>query len=305
MTVSVLIPAYRAAHTIGQTIDSLLAQTLPPEEILVIDDGSPDEITAALAPYGDRITLLRKENGGAASARNLGLDHARGDLIAFVDADDTWEPQKLERQLSILAKHPEVGLCAGEFFMRWPHAKERYLARNLLPDTQDRVLRLGNGDAFRVATRIWTSMVLVRRKVLCMGRFDTSLRTAEDVDLWIKLVLAAPIYLTSEPLATQVLTAGSLSRSDVGADYRNMLRVIQSHADLLGPAGVQAEELRVYRQWAADHLGEGKARAALRPAWKRLRRQPLSLQAWWIVFKASLRSCLPGGGGRKAGGLKA
>src|SRR5262245_13313488 len=117
MSVSVVIPAYRASGTIGRAVVSLLHQTRTPDEILVVDDGSPDDLAAALAPYCDRVTLVRKENGGAASARNLGIDRSRGDLIAFLDADDYWEPTKLERQLSIFRRHPEVGLVASRFYV--------------------------------------------------------------------------------------------------------------------------------------------------------------------------------------------
>src|SRR5262245_43212492 len=100
-TISTIIPAYRAAHTIARALASVLGQTYPSNEILVVDDGSPDDIAGAVRPYGERVTLLRKPNGGAASARNLGLDRARGDLVAFLDADDYWEPHKLERQQSL------------------------------------------------------------------------------------------------------------------------------------------------------------------------------------------------------------
>ena len=83
-TVTTVIPAYRAVHTIGRALDSVLGQSSPPAEVLVIDDGSPDDLSGAVRQYGNRVTLVRKPNGGAASARNLGLDLARGDFVAFV-----------------------------------------------------------------------------------------------------------------------------------------------------------------------------------------------------------------------------
>lgn len=76
-TVSTVIPAYRATRTIGRAINSLLAQTLPPDEIVVVDDGSPDALAAALEPYEGHVTLIRKPNGGAATARNVGIECAR------------------------------------------------------------------------------------------------------------------------------------------------------------------------------------------------------------------------------------
>ena len=115
-TVSVIITAYRAAHTINRAIDSLLTQTRLPDEILVVDDGSPDDLATALSRYGERVKLIRKPNGGAASARNLGIERSRGELVAFLDADDYWEPKKLQKQLEILQAYPQVVLVAGRYF---------------------------------------------------------------------------------------------------------------------------------------------------------------------------------------------
>lgn len=288
--VSVVIPAYRSAQTIGRTIDSLLAQTRPADEILVIDDGSPDDLATALAPYGERVKLVRQANGGAASARNHGIDRAMGELIAFVDADDFWERHKLERQVAVAERHPEVGLIAGHFYVQFP-GQPRFA--NSLPTSgfYDCVLSVRGAETLTLARRIWTSMVMVRRSLLGKQRFDTSLATAEDVDLWIRLIQAAPVYLIAEPLATAVLVAGSLSRSDVAADSFNMLTVIRRHAALLGYEGVRAGELQVYREWAASQLGNGEPHEAIRPAWYRLTHQPWSAQAWWILCKSTFQAC--------------
>jgi glycosyltransferase involved in cell wall biosynthesis len=293
------MPAYRAARTIGRAIDSLLAQTRRPDEILVIDDGSPDDLPAALAAYGECVRLHRQPNGGAASARNRGIELATGNLIAFLDADDYWEPHKLERQLSILERHPEVGLVAANFYQQ-PLGRPRYPLR-LPPEAhRDRVLRPRGTEALAVARRIWTSTVLVRREALGNHRFDATLPTAEDVDLWLRLVLALPVYLLTEPLATAVLEEGSLSRSDVASDARNMLAVLRRHATVLGRAGVRAWQANVYRAWAAGHLAKGEPGAAIKPAWNRLVRQPLSLQAWWVVLKATAWAAKQTGAGDKA-----
>ena len=98
-TVSVVIPAYNAEEYIAETLDSVLSQNYSDYEILVIDDGSTDHTGEVLAHYGDRIHLFQKPNGGPASARNLGLKHARGRYIAFLDSDDLWHPEKLARQV--------------------------------------------------------------------------------------------------------------------------------------------------------------------------------------------------------------
>jgi glycosyltransferase involved in cell wall biosynthesis len=290
LSVSTIIPAYRAARTIGRAVESLLAQTRPPDEIVIVDDGSPDDLAAAVRPYGEQVRLIRKANGGAASARNLGIESARGDLIAFLDADDYWEPTKLERQLEILTKHPEVGLVSGRFYCE-PPGQARTLPPPEEPRFYDRVLRTSGERAFAVATKVWTSTVLVRREVLADRRFDQGLGTAEDIDLWVRIVASGPVYLAGEPLATAVLEAGSLSRSDIDGDCRNMLRVIHRNAALLGRRGLRRWEARVYRDWAADYLANSMPRQALPRAWSRLWRQPASPQGWWILFKSAASAC--------------
>ena len=122
MSVSVVIPAYKAARTIGRAVESVIRQTSPPEEILVVDDGSPDAdaLIEALRPFGTAVTLLRKPNGGASSARNEGIDRARGEWVAFLDADDYWEPEKLERQLAVAREYPEVSVIGCMLYLEYP-----------------------------------------------------------------------------------------------------------------------------------------------------------------------------------------
>jgi glycosyltransferase involved in cell wall biosynthesis len=294
LSVSVVIPAYNAARTINRAVESALGQTRQPAEVLVVDDGSPDgaSLAAALARYGDRVTLSRKPNGGAASARNHGIDRARGSVIGFLDADDYWEPDKLARQLDLLDRHPAVGLTAGRWYTEVP-GEPRTPPTDLTGDTFDRAWAPAGPDAFRVACQVSTPTVLVRRGVLGRHRFPTDLVTAEDRDLWCRLVAAAPVYLSSAPLATVVLEPGSLSRSNVDGDYGNMLRVIRRHAGLLGPRHVRAWEAGTYRLWAGQHLSDGRPAAALRPAVERLRRRPLSAEGWYVLGKCLARCCRP------------
>jgi glycosyltransferase involved in cell wall biosynthesis len=287
-TVSVVIPAYRAAGFIHRPLDSLLGQTCPPAEILVVDDGSPDDLAAAVRPYRDHVTLIRKTNGGAASARNLGLNRARGEFVAFLDADDYWGPHKLERQLGLFAAHPELGLVCGRWFTQVPG--EPAVAPPTTDDADfDRVVRATGPAAFRVAMKMWTSMILVRRSVVGTNRFAPGLEPAEDRDLWVRLAAAAPVYMTAEPLATYVQEPGSLCRTNVDRDYGNMLRVIRRHQNLLGKQETRRWEADTFRRWAARCLGNGHPSAALRPAWRRLLRNPGSLEGWWVLLKSGLR----------------
>ena len=288
--ISVVIPAYRAARTIVRPIRSLLNQIRRPDEILVVDDGSPDGIAEALTPFDSAVTLLRKPNGGAASARNFGIEHSRGDLIAFLDADDAWEPSKLESQLAVLNRHPEVGVVG----CRWhetPPVGSPSLAKVTNPEYYGRVLRASGPEAFRIAMCMSTSSLLVRREALGTERFDTSLETAEDRDLWVRLVSANPVYLMPEPLVKVVLEPASLSRTNLDRDCRNMLRVIQRHARLLTQRETRNQESIVYRRWAGGHLGDGHFFAAIKPACHRLKRGPFSIEGWWVLFKSLTGAC--------------
>ena len=114
-TVSVIIPGYNAASTAVEAVQSVLAQTWPNVECIYVDDGSSDDTRERLAPYMDRIRYLRKENGGFASARNLGMQQARGDFIAWLDADDIFRPDKLERQMAVFDACPHVALVCTDF----------------------------------------------------------------------------------------------------------------------------------------------------------------------------------------------
>lgn len=283
LKVSVIVPAYKAAGTIERAVDSVLGQTIPPHEILIIDDGSPDDIALPLARYGDRVTLVRKPNGGAASARNLGIDMAKGDLIAFLDADDYWEAGKLERHLEAYRRHPDLGLTCGSFFDAEPGGERRCVSH---PSIEvDVPVTVSGHRAFLAATRTWTGTVVAPKALFGNDRFVSGLEPAEDRDLWFRLIGKAPICFLSQPLATAVLEPGSLSRTNVDRDCGNMLRVIRRHQKSLGGFHTRKWEAYVYRRWAAN-LIISRPRSAVKPAVWRLLREPISPEAWWIVAKS-------------------
>jgi len=185
-TVSVIIPAFNAAGSVGQAIESALRQTHPPLEILVVDDGSSDRTAAVVAEFPPPVKLLRKTNGGPASARNLGARSSHGAWLAFLDADDWWLPTKLERQLS-LARSPEIAVIHG------------------LTNTS----RLGT-PAEITFDDLWdynwiaNSSVLMRRAVFeALGGLneDRRLISVEDYNLWLRVAAAGwRIIISPEPL---------------------------------------------------------------------------------------------------------
>lgn len=287
-TVSVVIPYYRASQTIARAVESALAQTVRPLEILIVDDGCPEDAEAATRRFGSSVKLIRKPNGGTASARNLGIEHVQGEWIAFLDADDYWERAKLECQLAF---SEGVGIVGGAWFTE-ALGEPRRVAKTPDPDIFGRAFKPRESEAFQVAMNMWTSVVLVRRKALGDLRFVSGLEPAEDRDLWIRLAATTAVYLVREPLATYAQLPDSLSNSDSDRDGVSMLKVIHRHAGLLGAKGVREQEAIIYRRWAGSHLARGKPRSAISPAARRLAIQPASAQAWWILFKSLARSIL-------------
>ena len=174
-TVSVIIPAFNAETVVGRAVASALTQTHAPLEIIVVDDGSSDDIAGALRPFESRVQLLRKPNGGPGSARNLGASIATGEWLALLDADDWWHPPKLAAQLA-LATDPAVALvhCLSD------HSREG------VP---------GALDFPRLWQRNWicNSSVLLRRSVFeAVGRFEEAreLISVEDYNLWLRIAAA-------------------------------------------------------------------------------------------------------------------
>lgn len=252
--VCVVIPAYRAANTIGRALHSVLQQTYPVTEIIVIDDGSPDDqVERIQQEFGDQVILVRQPNSGVAKARNAGLARSTAEWITFLDADDYWEPTKIERQLAIFAKHPELGIVAGRFWSEVP-GEERtpWQGPSRCDAYYDRVLKPNGPQSFHVATMVWTGMVMMRRSAWANRPFNSRFEPAEDRDLWIRIAAEHPVYLSREALATAVLLPGSLSRSSIDRDCLRMLDVVEQHAPLLGPFATRQWRSHTYARWGGN-----------------------------------------------------
>ena len=193
--VTAVIATYNYGRFVTEAIESVLAQTYPEVEIVVVDDGSTDDTHERLAAYAGRIRSLYQANQSVAAARNTGIQAARGSLIAFLDADDLWHPHKLELQVRYLAQHPQVGLAAvdrlGEGAAHWP-------VLNGCTSFRARPVSL---EELIIKPYFAPSGVLVRKECFArVGSFDTSLRNAEDYDMWIRIAAAFPIVKLEVPL---------------------------------------------------------------------------------------------------------
>ena len=196
--VSVVIPAYNAARFLGEAIDSVLKQSYPDFEVIVVDDGSTDDTPSVLGSYANQIRVVRQENQGLSAARNAGIALARGEYIAFLDADDVWLGRKLELQVEALAEYPQASLIHTGA-MKWdvgsgaesPFAKDAHLYQ---------------GACFNALIdhcSICVSSVMVRRNALNEnGVFDPEIRrpTTQDYDLWLRLAMKGTFAYVDAPL---------------------------------------------------------------------------------------------------------
>lgn len=192
--VSVIIPTYNRAAMLGRAIDSVLSQRYPRYELIVVDDGSTDDTRAVVASHGAQVRYLHQPNRGPAAARNAGIRAARFDLLAFLDSDDCFVPQKLARQAAAMAATPSCLVShTGESWYR----NGRHL-------NQKKKHRKGTGDIFVRSLALCVvgmSTVMVRREFFGrVGLFDETLPCCEDYDLWLRASLVESFLLVNEPL---------------------------------------------------------------------------------------------------------
>ena len=284
--VSVVIPAYAAARFIEATLDSVAAQTYRDFEIVVVDDGSPDDtkavVDAWLARTGTRGVCVRRPNGRIAAARNTALSAAKGELIALLDHDDFWTPDKLALTVAEFDAHPEAVLV-GHHVQVVSEGKVLRVERRgpAVADMYDRLLFVGNAVSPSGAT-------FRRDKALEIGGFreERHFNTVEDYDFWIRLAKTGPIGFLDRVLATYTVIPGSAS-SKVESHYANQEALLRDHfASRLGPAPGLLDRLRVRRRYS--YLYRAAAGALLAPGSDRaLRRRYLRrmLAAWPFSLK--------------------
>jgi glycosyltransferase involved in cell wall biosynthesis len=164
MSATIVIPTYDAQETLGAAIESALAQDYEPVEVIVVDDGSTDGTATVARAFHGRIRYVRQENAGPSAARNRGISEARGEFVAFLDADDEAPPTKLSVQVGYLVAHPDVACVVGRHEL------------------------VGDAPEWFDADSVPLISLVARRSTLAdLGGFDTSLRIAEDRDLLVRM----------------------------------------------------------------------------------------------------------------------
>lgn len=242
--ISVVIPLYNKEKSIASTLRTVLNQTFSDYEIVIVNDGSTDGSVEEIEKVqDDRIRLVHQPNAGVSAARNRGIEEAKGDLIAFLDADDEWKPEYLATQYHLFQKYPECSVFACNYEFRDVSGKVTPTLIHKLPFVgEDGIL----SNYFEVAScshpPLWTSAVMVKKQAMqAIGGFPLGIKSGEDLLTWARLSMKGQIAFCKRPLAIYNLGEGydythlpprRQDRNDpVG---RSLLQLYKSHPSVIG-----------------------------------------------------------------------
>lgn len=262
--ISVIIPAFDVRRWVGEAIESALEQTRKPHEIIVVDDGSTDGTADVLARYeasdgAISIKVIKQDNAGVSSARNRAMADATGNWFAFLDADDKWSPNKLERLSGLIDLHPDVDLFYHDAFIIDEEGALAGLYRYEALSCDDAAVKL------LMRNCILTSTVLLKAEAAReTGLFREDLKRCEDWDYWLRVTVGHRIEYIAEPLTFYRRLPGSLVRSNLDDMLDDFLKVIEDGGARLG---IENEELgrfkaSAYRDSALRRLAAYDSRGA-------------------------------------------
>jgi glycosyltransferase involved in cell wall biosynthesis len=271
-SISVIIPTYNYGRFIREAIDSVLAQTYPVAEIIVVDDGSTDDTLEILAGFGNRIVTVLRSNAGVSAARNAGMAVARGEYLAFLDSDDVWLPEKIEKQIVRFEADPELGLvhcgaelidAAGKTLSVELTGLEGWVARQLIA--------LGHG-----LVAPGSSMMVPRSVAEEIGGFDSRLLACEDGDFCYRIALRYRLGFVPE-LLVRYRQHGDGSHLNIPRMEDAMLML--AHKVFLSPdPSIRILRKRAYgrihRILAGRYFHRGETRVSLWHMFKSIRWDP-------------------------------
>lgn len=295
--VTALIPTYNCAAYVADAVESVLAQTYPVHEILVVDDGSTDHTAEVLARFGDRIRYIRQVNAGPPAARNTGISQATGDFIALLDSDDLWVPEKLRLQMEYFDQHPACGLVYSDMktFDQTGIIEESVKA--------SRNLTLPSGSIFSqlwAETLFQTSSVVIRKECFdTAGLFDTMLRMGDDYEIFLRIARHYEFGCVDQPLVLyrQHPTQGTRSwgkqlQQNQPWEFLVLKRVLDRYPEIMRELGTSAVHQRLSKTYFAlayACLGEGEPAAARKLLRNALRYWPGNLGYWRYYLMTFIR----------------
>ena len=261
-TVTVVIPTYNRMGLLSRALTSVARQTQPPNEVVLVDDGSTDDTEGLIRRQFPDVRYLQQENRGVAAARNRGIREAKGEWLAFLDSDDEWLPHKLERQLDAVREEPEFSFC---------HTNEIWIRRGKRVNPLKKHAKSG-GYIFKKCLPLCvispSSVLILRSLFEQVGLFDESLPACEDYDLWLRITAIRPVLYLEEPLIIKYGGhADQLSRRHWGMDrfrIRALENVIDSETlsaeDRRAAARMLIEKIDIYLAGALKRGKENDAK---------------------------------------------
>ena len=284
MLVSAVIPAYNYGRFVARAIDSVLAQSHRDIECIVVDDGSTDDTATVLARYGDRIRAIRQENRGLSATRNAGIGASRGEVIALLDADDEWKPEKIARQLAVLTADPEVAVvgCAVEL----ADGDGKHQGDVFFPAP----VRGAAGLRAIALRQAWVcgsaSGAVIRRRVLDqVGLFDETLTAAEDWDMWLRIGAGGHAIVNLPDVLVRVYRHNTGSFRNAAKMEANQQKVLDAAIRRWPDQIDEGTRRRVRALIAADAARElglaGDYKGALMRYLRSLRAYPLERKVWY------------------------
>jgi glycosyltransferase involved in cell wall biosynthesis len=306
--VSVLIPAYNCGPYVAKAVESVLCQSYRNFEIIVFNDGSTDDTESVLLPYRDRMLYLAGENRGASAARNKAFRVSKGELIAYLDADDLWQPKKLARQVELFEANPEVGVCFTDFtFFSDTQGGDRGFNERNSALLRYPTRQIGNGwrlldssvlleDFLSHQAFPKPSVTMVRRRCLeTVGGFDESLQICEDTQMYLRLAKHFAFAYVDEPLVKRRVRKDTLASSADNRRYAlvhiQMLETLENWIRLSPRERNMTKKLLAsyYRAAAYVHFSEGE-RLSSRQYWVKSLKTCFSQRAFWYFMLTFLPS---------------
>lgn len=297
---SVVIPCFNAGAYIEATLRSVLSQGRRVHEVIVVDDGSSDGSPALVRARFPSVRVIEQRNQGVAVARNTGIEAARAEWVAFVDADDIWLPGKLDQQFALAEAETDAQVIYSAWEV-WTSSQLEpaapWLAALLATASDERRWAGPTGWIYPqllLSCEVWTSTVLIKASLLKqIGGFDPGLRIGEDYDLWLRASRESRILRVPRPLALYRQHQQNITRSVPAQNFRALVveRAVARWglADAQGnrmPARRVHQELgKVWAEYADANLGARRLKVALRSVLRGIRMDPMLMKSWKVLLR--------------------